>query len=168
MVSFKKKKKKHLGKIFPHLIHKSDFLVSDKAIIIAWVCASTCFSCLIFSQLEILDLTVVVKSKPLNTVFFLFIFFFFRTDHSSKLRVCTNQQALYIGPVPAAGCAGAAETAAAAPSEPQSCSQPIAAHRNRFHLHHLVSLKGSEYQSLTPALQSSGPMPPCSAPPQCL
>lgn len=94
-----------------------------------------------------------------------------RTDHSSELRGCTNQQAVHIRPVPAAGCAGAAEAAAAPPSELLSHTQPIAAHRSRFHLHHLVSLKGSVRQSLTSALQSSGPMPPCSAPPtppQCL
>lgn len=103
-----------------------------------------------------------VKCKPLNTNLCLYLH---RTDHSSKLCVCTNQQALHIGPVPAAGCAGTAETAAAPPSEPLSYTQPIAAHRSRFHLHHLVSLKGSDYQSLTSALQSSGPMPPCSAPP---
>lgn len=83
-----------------------------------------------------------------------------RTDHSSKLRVCANQQALHIGPVAAAGCAGAAEASAAPPSEPQPCPRSIAAH-----LHHLASLKGSENHSLTSALQSSGPMPPCSAPP---
>lgn len=83
-----------------------------------------------------------------------------RTDHSSKLRVCANQQALHIGPVAAAGCAGAAEASAAPPSEPQPCPRSIAAHQ-----HHLASLKGSENHSLTSALQSSGPMPPCSAPP---
>uniref|UniRef100_H2VDN9 Protein strawberry notch homolog 1 n=1 Tax=Takifugu rubripes TaxID=31033 RepID=H2VDN9_TAKRU len=89
-----------------------------------------------------------------------------RTDHSSELRVCVNQQALHIGPVAAAGCAGAAEASAAPPSEPQSCPRSIAAHRRHLHLHHRASLKGSENHSLTSALQSSGPMPPCSAPSQ--
>lgn len=58
-----------------------------------------------------------------------------RTDHSSKLRVCVNQQAVHIGPVAAAGCAGAAEASAAAPSEPQPCPRSIAAH-----LHHLEGI----------------------------
>lgn len=87
-----------------------------------------------------------------------------RTDHSSQLRVRVNQQALHIGPVAAAGCAGAAEASAAPPPEPQSCTRSIAAHLHHLHLH-LASLKGSDNHSLTSALQSSGPMPPCSAPP---
>lgn len=103
-----------------------------------------------------------VKFKPLNILLYVLLH---RTDHSSKLCVCVNQQAVHIGPVTAAGCSGAAEAAAAPPSEPQSGTRPIAAHRHQFHLYHLVSLKGSGHQSLTSALQSSGPMPPCSAPP---
>uniref|UniRef100_A0A673CIY5 Protein strawberry notch homolog 1 n=1 Tax=Sphaeramia orbicularis TaxID=375764 RepID=A0A673CIY5_9TELE len=55
----------------------------------------------------------------------LLLVLFYRTDHSSKLRVAANQQALYIGPVPAACCAGAAETAAAPPTKSQSCTQHI-------------------------------------------
>lgn len=113
-------------------------------------------------KLEIVDFDNDIKCKPFNTNL---CFYLRRTDHSSKLRGCTNQQAVHIRPVPAAGCAGAAEAAAAPPSEPLSHTQPIAAHRSQFHLHHLVSLKGSVRQSLTSALQSSGPMPPCSAPP---
>lgn len=113
-------------------------------------------------KLEILDFDNDVKCKPFHTDL---RFYFRRTDHSSELRGCTNQQAVHVRPVPAAGRAGAAEAAAAPPSEPLPHTQPIAAPRSRLHLHHLVSLKGSVRQSLTSALQSSGPMPPCSAPP---
>lgn len=119
-------------------------------------------------KLKILDFDSDVKCKSFKTHL---CFHSRRTDHSSELRGCTNQQAVHIRPVPAAGCAGAAEAAAAPPSEPLSHTQPIAAHRSHFHLHHLVSPKGSVRQSLTSALQSPGPMSPCSAPPtppQCL
>lgn len=67
---------------------------------------------------------------PLNILLYLL----HRTDHSTKLRVCVNQQAVHIGPVTAAGCSGAAEAAAAPPSESQSCTRPIAAHRHQSHL----------------------------------
>lgn len=43
-----------------------------------------------------------------------------RTHHSSQLRLSAHQQALDVGPEPAAGRAGAAEEAAAPPSEPLS------------------------------------------------
>uniref|UniRef100_A0A3Q3LEF3 Protein strawberry notch homolog 1 n=1 Tax=Mastacembelus armatus TaxID=205130 RepID=A0A3Q3LEF3_9TELE len=51
--------------------------------------------------------------------------FFLRSDHSSKLCISVNEQALNIGPVPAARCAGAAEAAAAPPSKSQSRTQHI-------------------------------------------
>lgn len=48
-----------------------------------------------------------------------------RTDHSSQLCVSVNQQAVNVRPVPAARCAGAAETAAAPSPKSQSCTQHI-------------------------------------------
>lgn len=80
-------------------------------------------------------------------------FFFYRSAHSSKLCVSVNQQAVNVGPVPAACCAGAAETAAAPPSKSQSCTQHIvwwwaARHHGSVYLLSL-SLKGLACQSLS-------------------
>lgn len=45
------------------------------------------------------------------------VFFSRRSDHSSELRLAAHQQAVHVGPEPAAGGAGAAEEAAAPPAE---------------------------------------------------
>lgn len=65
-----------------------------------------------------------------------------RAAHPSKLRVPTNQQAVDVGPVPAARRAGAAEAAAAPPSEPQPRARHgIARHHGSVHPVSLVLLK---------------------------
>lgn len=88
-------------------------------------------------------------------IFLLFSLSFNRTANSSKLCVPINQQTVNIGPVAAAGSAGAAEETAAPPSEPKPCAQHRTA-RHHGSLHPIpLFLKAPTIRSVS-ALHSPG------------